>query len=75
MNDLESIQLGENALQFDNDYDQSLLIMDSPFSQLRSLHRYTLFGQHHCCWRAPHGLYESTSHHSREWSPASFVEE
>ena len=39
MNDLESIQLGENALQFDNDYDQSLLIMDSPFSQLQSLHR------------------------------------
>ena len=39
MNDLESIQLGENALQFDGDYDQSLLIMDSPFSQLRSLDR------------------------------------
>ena len=39
MNDLESIQLGENALQFDNDYEQSLLIMDSPFFQLRSLDR------------------------------------
>ena len=39
MNDLESIQLGENALQFDNDYEQSLLIMDSPFSQLQSLDR------------------------------------
>ena len=39
MNDLESLQLGENALQFDSDYDQSLLIMDSPFSQQRSLDR------------------------------------
>ena len=39
MSDLKSIQLGENALQFDSDYDQSLLIMGSPFSQLRSLDR------------------------------------
>ena len=39
MNDLELIQLGENAFQFDSDYDQSLLIMDSPFSRLRSLDR------------------------------------
>ena len=39
MNDLESIQLGENALQFDSDYEQSLLIMDGSFFQLQSLDR------------------------------------
>ena len=39
MNDLESIQLGENALQFDSDYEQSLLIMNCSFFQLRSLDR------------------------------------
>ena len=31
MMDLESLQLGDNALQFDNDYEQSLLIMDCYF--------------------------------------------
>ena len=31
MINLESLQLGENALQFDSDYEQSLLIMDSYF--------------------------------------------
>ena len=37
--DLESIQLGDNALQFDNNYEQSLLIMNGSFFQLQSLDR------------------------------------
>ena len=39
MIDLESIQLGDNALQFDNNYEQSLLIMNGSFFQLQSLDR------------------------------------
>ena len=31
MNSLESILLGENALQFDDDYDQSLLALKCKF--------------------------------------------
>ena len=31
LNSLESILLGENALQFDDDYDQSLLVLSCEF--------------------------------------------
>ena len=31
MDSLESILLGENALQFDDDYDQSLLVLSCEF--------------------------------------------
>ena len=62
LDSLESILLGENALQFD-DSDQSLLVLNSAFFLSSSFCRHDQSIEHHEYGRA-YGICESASHHS-----------
>ena len=47
---LQSITLGENALQFDNDDEQSVLALESQPFHSSSQSRYGGVNKHHDCW-------------------------
>ena len=63
LDSLESILLGENALQFDDSSDQSLLVLNSAFFLSFSFFRHDQSIEHHEYGRA-YGICESPSHHS-----------
>ena len=50
LQELQSITLGENALQFDNDDEQSLLALESQPFRSSSQSRYGGVNKHHDCW-------------------------
>ena len=50
LQELQSITLGENALQFDSDDEQSLLVLESQPFHSSSQSRYGGVNKHHDCW-------------------------
>ena len=50
LQELQSITLGENALQFDNDDEQSVLALESQPFHSSSQSRYGGVNKHHDCW-------------------------